>query len=81
MTNCGPRDIWSEIQNTATRWRAAGCPDFYRIHFNPDGAQTIGAGPEAAQLSWPLAASPAPTTLPKAKSRESAIHSPQETLT
>ncbi|MFJ8098340.1 hypothetical protein [Streptomyces griseofuscus] len=35
----GPRDIWAEIQDAAARWRAAGEPAAYRIHFDTGDVQ------------------------------------------
>ncbi|RNG37378.1 protein-L-isoaspartate O-methyltransferase family protein [Streptomyces botrytidirepellens] len=48
----GPRDIWREIQALATRWRAAGSPDRYRLLFEPDGGQRAVSA--CGRLSWHL---------------------------
>ncbi|MFE4263727.1 protein-L-isoaspartate O-methyltransferase [Streptomyces sp. NPDC056883] len=70
----GPRDIWAEIQDTASRWRAAGSPDSYRIHLAPDGTQRVSArsGSGPGQLSWPLpiATPPAPGPVPAPDAEE-----------
>ncbi|OEJ35128.1 hypothetical protein [Streptomyces subrutilus] len=58
VTACGPREIRAEIQDTATRWRAAGSPASYRLHLEPDGDQWVGAGRGGAQLCWRLTAIP-----------------------
>ncbi|MFJ4151928.1 methyltransferase domain-containing protein [Streptomyces galbus] len=50
VTTSGPRDIWAEIQDVAGRWRAAGAPDVFRIHFDADGGQRA-ASPSGA-LTW-----------------------------
>ncbi|GLW02562.1 hypothetical protein Slala05_61920 [Streptomyces lavendulae subsp. lavendulae] len=65
---CGPRDIWAEIQDTATRWQAAGSPSSYRLHLEPDGTQWVSAGSGPAELSWqlPAALQPAETVPPQA---------------
>lgn len=39
VTTSGPRAIWAEIQDVAGRWRAAGAPDVFQIHFDADGGQ------------------------------------------
>lgn len=57
ITN-GPRDIWKEIQDLTALWRAAGCPDRYRLSFGPDGAQRAVSA--CGRLSWQLSA-PRPT--------------------
>ncbi|MFJ6934596.1 50S ribosomal protein L11 methyltransferase [Streptomyces sp. NPDC101132] len=68
VTGCGPRDIWAEIQDTATRWQAAGSPSSYQLHRDPDGTQWVGAGSGRNELSWPLpdALQPAATVPPQA---------------
>ncbi|MFD7323941.1 methyltransferase domain-containing protein [Streptomyces sp. NPDC059875] len=52
VTTCGPRDIWAEIQEVADRWRAAGEPDVYRLHFDADGIQR--ATSPNGTLTWQL---------------------------
>ncbi|MER5439109.1 methyltransferase domain-containing protein [Streptomyces sp. NPDC002790] len=52
VTTSGPRDIWTEIQDVAGRWRAAGEPDVYRIHFDADGGQRA-TSPNGA-LTWQI---------------------------
>lgn len=52
VTTCGPRDIWAEIQDAAGRWRAAGEPGVYRLHFDADGSQRA-TSPNGA-LTWQL---------------------------
>ncbi|MFD4258699.1 protein-L-isoaspartate O-methyltransferase [Streptomyces sp. NPDC058534] len=52
VTTSGPRDIWAEIQDVAGRWRAAGTPDVYRIHFDADGGQRA-TSPNGA-LTWQI---------------------------
>ncbi|MFJ7969644.1 protein-L-isoaspartate O-methyltransferase [Streptomyces sp. NPDC096324] len=52
VTTSGPRDIWAEIQDVAGRWRAAGAPNVFRIHFEADGIQWA-ASPNGA-LTWQL---------------------------
>ncbi|MFF4392992.1 protein-L-isoaspartate O-methyltransferase [Streptomyces sp. NPDC001552] len=65
VTVCGPRDIWTEIQDTATRWQDAGSPASYRLHLEPDGTQWVNAGTGPTELSWPLPAAPnQATTVP-----------------
>ncbi|WP_245173287.1 protein-L-isoaspartate O-methyltransferase family protein [Streptomyces aureus] len=54
VTEFGPRGIWQEIEEIATRWRAAGEPSEYRIEFDPDGTQWAVAGSGRTRLSWPL---------------------------
>lgn len=54
VTSAGPRDIWEEIQHTAARWQAAGGPTTYRLHFDGDGQQRLGAGSGRHELSWTL---------------------------
>ncbi|MEU6379551.1 methyltransferase domain-containing protein [Streptomyces sp. NPDC046909] len=54
VTEFGPRGIWQEIEEIATRWRAAGEPGEYRIEFDPDGTQWAVAGSGRTRLSWPL---------------------------
>ncbi|MGW0712095.1 hypothetical protein ACWD4G_40145 [Streptomyces sp. NPDC002643] len=39
VTQCGPRAIWPEIEETVEWWRAAGEPSSYRIEFDADGTQ------------------------------------------
>ncbi|MER6308534.1 protein-L-isoaspartate O-methyltransferase [Streptomyces sp. NPDC001657] len=53
LTVCGPRDIWDEIQTIAARWRAAGSPDSYRLHFAAND-QWVSAGRGNRELVWPL---------------------------
>ncbi|MFG2924294.1 methyltransferase domain-containing protein [Streptomyces sp. NPDC048305] len=52
VTTSGPRDIWAEIQDVAGRWRAAGSPDVFRIHFDADGGQRA-TSPDGA-LTWQI---------------------------
>ncbi|MEU8779477.1 methyltransferase domain-containing protein [Streptomyces sp. NPDC048606] len=52
VTTRGPLDIWAEIQEVAGRWRAAGEPDVYRLHFDADGSQRA-TSPNGA-LTWQL---------------------------
>ncbi|MFI7087619.1 methyltransferase domain-containing protein [Streptomyces anulatus] len=52
VTTSGPRDIWAEVQDAAARWRAAGEPDVFRIHFDADGDQR--ATSLSGVLSWQL---------------------------
>ncbi|KES02914.1 protein-L-isoaspartate O-methyltransferase [Streptomyces toyocaensis] len=52
VTTSGPWDIWAEIQNVAGRWRAAGAPDVFRLHFDADGSQRA-TSPNGA-LTWQL---------------------------
>ncbi|MFG3633264.1 protein-L-isoaspartate O-methyltransferase family protein [Streptomyces huasconensis] len=52
VTTSGPRDIWAEIQDVAGRWRAAGAPDIFRIHFDADGSQRATSPNDA--LTWQL---------------------------
>ncbi|WP_328664936.1 protein-L-isoaspartate O-methyltransferase [Streptomyces sp. NBC_00328] len=59
VTTRGPRDIWAEVQDVATRWRAAGEPAAYRLHLNADGVQRA-ASPDGA-LTWQLAPAPGET--------------------
>ncbi|MET9694955.1 methyltransferase domain-containing protein [Streptomyces sp. NPDC006514] len=54
VTTCGARDIWAEIQEVADRWRAAGEPDVYRLHFDADGSQR--ATSPNGTLTWQLSA-------------------------
>jgi protein-L-isoaspartate(D-aspartate) O-methyltransferase len=54
VTTAGPRDIWKEIQDVASLWRAAGRPDRYPLSFNADGTQQ--AASPCRRLSWPLPA-------------------------
>ncbi|MFE5859687.1 protein-L-isoaspartate O-methyltransferase [Streptomyces virginiae] len=74
VSSLGPRDIWTEIQDTASRWRAAGSPDSYRIHLAPDSTQRVSArsGPGAGQLSWllPIATPPVPRPSPAPATKE-----------
>ncbi|WP_328971577.1 MULTISPECIES: protein-L-isoaspartate O-methyltransferase family protein [Streptomyces] len=75
VRSCGPRNIWAEIQDTATRWRAAGSPDSYQLHLDTDGTQWVSTrtGAGSGLLSWPLpvAVPPAPrqSTAPDTKER------------
>ncbi|MFD7554246.1 protein-L-isoaspartate O-methyltransferase [Streptomyces sp. NPDC059835] len=55
VTTCGPRDIWAEIQDVAGRWRAAGEPGVYRLHFDADGSQR--ATSPNGNLTWQLSPS------------------------
>ncbi|MDD9381118.1 protein-L-isoaspartate O-methyltransferase [Streptomyces sp. ZAF1911] len=70
----GPRDIWGEIQDAASRWRAAGSPASYRIHLAPDGTQWVTASSVAGSgdLSWslPIATPPAPGPSPAPDTKE-----------
>ena len=50
----GPRDIWTEIQDLARRWRAADSPTHYRLHFDPEGGQRAASA--CGRLSWDLPA-------------------------
>ncbi|MEF9886870.1 protein-L-isoaspartate O-methyltransferase [Streptomyces sp. P9-A4] len=59
VTTCGPRDIWAEIQDVAGRWRAAGEPDVYRLHFDTDGIQRATSLNGA--LTWQLPPVPGET--------------------
>ncbi|RZU46121.1 protein-L-isoaspartate(D-aspartate) O-methyltransferase [Streptomyces sp. BK022] len=52
VTMSGPRDIWAEIQDVAGRWRAAGVPDVFRLHFDADGGQR--ATSPNGTLTWQL---------------------------
>ncbi|MFJ3877155.1 protein-L-isoaspartate O-methyltransferase [Streptomyces sp. NPDC090077] len=52
VTASGPRDIWAEIRDVAGRWRAAGEPAVYRIHFDADDTQRASS-PNGA-LTWQL---------------------------
>ncbi|CAM5276534.1 protein-L-isoaspartate O-methyltransferase (plasmid) [Streptomyces viridifaciens] len=52
VTTSGPRDIWAEIQDVVGRWRAAGAPNVYRLHFDADGSQRA-TSPNGA-LTWQL---------------------------
>ncbi|MFE3558737.1 protein-L-isoaspartate O-methyltransferase [Streptomyces sp. NPDC059193] len=61
VASAGPRDIWAEIQDTASRWHAAGSPDAYRLRFESDGQQRLTAGPGRHELAWTLPNSPTPT--------------------
>ncbi|MFD7409004.1 protein-L-isoaspartate O-methyltransferase [Streptomyces sp. NPDC059866] len=56
VTVAGPRDIWSEIQDVAARWRAAGSPETYRLQIGADGTQRVTS--VCGALSWTL---PAPS--------------------
>ncbi|WP_435057724.1 protein-L-isoaspartate O-methyltransferase [Streptomyces sp. bgisy060] len=56
VTACGPRDVWAEIQDAAARWRAAGEPAAYRLHFDTDGVQRA-TSPNGA-LTWQLPHAP-----------------------
>ncbi|MEU6450606.1 methyltransferase domain-containing protein [Streptomyces sp. NPDC046979] len=55
VTTSGPRDIWAEIQDVAGRWRAAGAPDVFRLHFDADGGQR-STSPNGT-LTWQLSPS------------------------
>lgn len=59
VTTCGPRDIWAEIQDAAARWRAAGEPAAYQLHFDTDGSQRA-TSPNGA-LTWQLPHTPGDT--------------------
>ncbi|MGW1917008.1 protein-L-isoaspartate O-methyltransferase [Streptomyces sp. NPDC002076] len=50
----GPRDIWDELQSVAARWRAAGEPTCYQLHFDAHGEQWVSAGTDRAGLAWSL---------------------------
>ncbi|WP_258308848.1 methyltransferase domain-containing protein [Streptomyces sp. NWU339] len=52
VTTSGPRDIWAQIQDVAGRWRAAGEPDVFRLHFDADGSQRA-TSPNGV-LTWQL---------------------------
>ncbi|MET9805609.1 methyltransferase domain-containing protein [Streptomyces halstedii] len=52
VTTSGPRDIWAEIQHVADRWRAAGAPGAFRLHFDADDGQRA-TSPNGA-LTWKL---------------------------
>ncbi len=52
VTTSGPRDIWAEIQDVAGRWRAAGAPDVFRLHFDAGGGQRA-VSPNGT-LTWQL---------------------------
>ncbi|MFE4594181.1 methyltransferase domain-containing protein [Streptomyces laurentii] len=52
VTASGPRDIWAEIQDVADRWRAAGEPGVFRLHFPADGRQRATSLNGA--LTWQL---------------------------
>ncbi|MEJ8646339.1 hypothetical protein WKI68_43935 [Streptomyces sp. MS1.HAVA.3] len=39
VTAHGPREIWTEIQEAAARWQAAGSPASYRLHLEHDEDQ------------------------------------------
>ncbi|WP_063795877.1 methyltransferase domain-containing protein [Streptacidiphilus griseoplanus] len=52
VTASGRRDIWTEIQDVAARWRAAGEPSTYRLSIGPGGVQTVAA--PSGGLSWRL---------------------------
>jgi len=54
VTTTGPRDLWKEIQDLASRWRAAGSPGHYQLAFHADGAQR--AASPCGRLSWHLPA-------------------------
>lgn len=56
VTSTGPRDIWSEIHDVASRWRAVGSPAAYRLEIGPGGVQR--ATTACGSLSWPLFALP-----------------------
>ncbi|MFJ8165502.1 protein-L-isoaspartate O-methyltransferase [Streptomyces sp. NPDC096136] len=52
VTASGPRDIWAEIQDVAGRWRTAGEPDVFRLHFDGDRIQR--ATSPNGTLTWHL---------------------------
>ncbi|MEV6081528.1 hypothetical protein AB0L80_41560 [Streptomyces sp. NPDC052069] len=52
VTAQGPRDIWTELQDLAVRWRAADSPGRYHLDFGPDGAQRAVSA--CGGLSWQL---------------------------
>ncbi|MEV7839236.1 methyltransferase [Streptomyces albidoflavus] len=56
VTTCGPRDIWAEIQDAATRWRAVGEPAAYRLHLDTDDVQRVTS--PAGALTWQLPHAP-----------------------
>ncbi|MFK0264737.1 protein-L-isoaspartate O-methyltransferase [Streptomyces angustmyceticus] len=56
VTAAGPRNIWTEIHQTALRWRAAGEPGTYRLDLQPDGTQRVSAGHGECAVSWQLPA-------------------------
>ncbi|MFB7255112.1 protein-L-isoaspartate O-methyltransferase family protein [Streptomyces nojiriensis] len=78
VTVCGPRDIWSEIQDTAARWRAAGSPSSYRLHLDPGGTQWVSAGTGPTELSWPLPGASNPATAVPPQATQPSL-SPKET--
>lgn len=53
VTSFGPRNIWEELHTVAARWRTAGEPAVYRLHFGTDGEQWISGG-SGTELSWQL---------------------------
>ncbi|MGA5266246.1 GFA family protein [Streptomyces lydicamycinicus] len=56
VTAAGPRNIWTEIHQTALRWRDAGEPEVYRLDLEPDGTQRVNAGHGESALAWQLPA-------------------------
>ncbi|WP_257230882.1 hypothetical protein [Streptomyces sp. UH6] len=56
VTMSGPRGIWAEIQDVAARWRAAGEPAVYELHFDVAGVQQV-TSPNGA-LTWQLPHAP-----------------------
>ncbi|MGW4160032.1 protein-L-isoaspartate O-methyltransferase [Streptomyces sp. NPDC004788] len=52
VTVAGPRDIWAEIQDIASRWRAAGSPKTYRLQIGADDTQRVTT--DSGALSWLL---------------------------
>ncbi|MFV0131645.1 methyltransferase domain-containing protein [Streptomyces sp. HMX112] len=56
VTTCGPRDIWAEVQDAATRWWAAGEPAAYRLHLDTGDVQRA-TSPNGA-LAWQLPHAP-----------------------
>ncbi|MFD9516166.1 methyltransferase domain-containing protein [Streptomyces sp. NPDC059979] len=68
VTAHGPRGIWTEIQETAARWQAAGSPASYRLHLEPDEDQWVSAGTGPTELSWPLTIAPDPVPARQADS-------------
>ncbi|MFI5986843.1 methyltransferase domain-containing protein [Streptomyces sp. NPDC051555] len=56
VASAGPRDIWEEIQHTASRWAAAGSPGAYRLDFAADGQQQLSGGAGRGELLWTLPA-------------------------
>ncbi|MER6444067.1 protein-L-isoaspartate O-methyltransferase family protein [Streptomyces venezuelae] len=58
VTAAGPRDIWQEIQHTATLWKSAGHPSAYQLRFEGDGQQRLTAGAGRHELAWSLPSVP-----------------------